>query len=288
MRDRFSFAILILLLFFINGCSSKDAIPAAIMNQDDFIIIAHRGASASAPEHTMASYEQAHLSGADYIEIDLQMSKDGHLIAMHDKKVDRTTNGRGLVKSKTLSEIKSLDAGTWFNDRYPPLAQAGFRNIEVPTLEEIFEHFGSSANYYIETKSPEEYPGMETELINLLKKYELTISDENPPKIIIQSFSRDSLKKIHKLEPAIPLIQLYNYKKMAELTDREIKAIKPYASGIGANANMVDKNYIKKAQQNGLAVHLYTVNKDKEIQKAVDFGANGIFTDYPKKWPGPY
>jgi len=81
--------------------------------------VAHRGASGYAPEHTLLSYELGESMKGDYIEIDLQMTKDGELIAMHDETLDRTTNGTGLVKDYTLEEIKQLDAGSWFNEKYP-------------------------------------------------------------------------------------------------------------------------------------------------------------------------
>ena len=108
----------------------------------------------------------------DYIELDLQMTKDGHLIAMHDEKVDRTTDGTGYVKDMTLAEIKKLDAGSWFNETYPQYAKPEYEGLQVPTLEEVFKEFGKNNSYYIETKSPEIYPGMEKELLRLVDKYE--------------------------------------------------------------------------------------------------------------------
>src|ERR671912_1204193 len=142
--------------------------------------IGHRGASAYAPEHTFAAYDLALEQGADYIEIDLQMTADGVLVAMHDKTLNRTADApegvperycRGLVSKKTLEQIQMCDAGSWFGPEY-----AG---EQIPTLEEIFDKYedpdyeGPPVNYYIETKNPDAAPGMEEELLRLLGEYGL-------------------------------------------------------------------------------------------------------------------
>lgn len=88
--------------------------PLSKEEQQHFLIIGHRGASGYAPEHTIEAYQLAAEMGADYLEIDLQQTKDGELVAMHDETVDRTTNGKGLVKSYSLKELQQLDAGSWF------------------------------------------------------------------------------------------------------------------------------------------------------------------------------
>jgi glycerophosphoryl diester phosphodiesterase len=270
--------IISILLFSITGCSSpKEDFTGP---SDNFIIIGHRGASAYAPEHTIASYEMATQLGADYIEIDLQMTKDGKLAAMHDQTVDRTTDRSGAVQSYTLEELQQLDAGSWFNLEHPGYADPAYSRLKVPSLEEIFQHFGSSVNYYIETKSPDLYPGMEEELLRLLHDYGLIGSKKDNARVIIQSFSSKSLKRIHREEPDIPLIQLISYKKPAELTDHDLKRWQKYAAGIGPNYNMIDEEYVKKARENGLLVHPYTINKQNEMEEGVAWGITGAFTDF--------
>ncbi|KXI82971.1 glycerophosphodiester phosphodiesterase, partial [Bacillus cereus] len=173
------------------------------INQSNYIKnIAHRGASAYAPEHTIAAYKLGQQLKGDYIEIDLQMTKDGYLVAMHDETLNRTTNGTGLVKEHTLEELKQLKADSSFNEKHPNLAKKEYENAKVPTLEEVIEVFGHDANYYIETKSPDEYPGMEEKLLEIINHYEIQ------DKVIIQSFSEESLQKIHNLNINIPLVQL--------------------------------------------------------------------------------
>ncbi|MGG4561024.1 glycerophosphodiester phosphodiesterase, partial [Bacillus toyonensis] len=230
------------------------------INQSNHIKnIAHRGASAYAPEHTIAAYKLGQQLKGDYIEIDLQMTKDGHLLAMHDETVNRTTNGKGLVKEHTLEEMKQLNVGSFFNEKYPNLAKKEFENAKVPKLKEIIEMFGHNANYYIETKSPDEYPGMEEKLLEIIKYYQ--ISD----KVIIQSFSEESLQKIHSLHANIPLVQLLSYQKSVQLNELEIEKYKTYCIGLGMNYKYIDSAYVKKIKKHGLEVHPFTVDNEKDM-----------------------
>ncbi|MCU4767372.1 glycerophosphodiester phosphodiesterase [Bacillus toyonensis] len=248
------------------------------INQSNHIKnIAHRGASAYAPEHTIAAYKLGQQLKGDYIEIDLQMTKDGHLVAMHDETVNRTTNGKGLVKEHTLEEMKQLNAGSFFNEKYPNLAKKEFENAKVPTLKEIIEIFGHNANYYIETKSPDEYPGMEEKLLEIIKYYQ--ISD----KVIIQSFSEESLQKIHSLHANIPLVQLLSYKKAVQLNELEIEKYKTYCIGLGMNYKYIDSAYVKKIKKHGLEVHSFTVDNEKDMKKLLSWGVDGMFTNYPDR-----
>ncbi|MCU4862986.1 glycerophosphodiester phosphodiesterase [Bacillus cereus] len=248
------------------------------INQSNHIKnIAHRGASAYAPEHTIAAYQLGQQMNGDYIEIDLQMTKDGHLVAMHDETLNRTTNGTGLVKEYTLEEIKQLNAGSLFNEKYPNLAKKDFEDAKVPTLEEIIETFGNGANYYIETKSPDEYAGMEEKLLEIIKHYE--ISDN----VIIQSFSEESLQKIHSLDVTLPLVQLLPYKKAVQLTELEIKKYKTYCIALGMNYKYIDSAYVKRIKKHGLEVHPFTVDNEKDMKKLLLWGVDGMFTNDPDR-----
>ena len=271
--------IMLVFFLFISGCS--DTKPAVPITTNEFLVIAHRGASTYAPEHTMLAYEIAQQSEATYIEIDLQMTKDGILVAMHDETIDRTTEGTGLVKDYTLEEIKQLDAGQWFNSTYPNFANESYEGLEVPTLEEIFSRFGDEVNYYIEMKSPKIYEEMEEELIALLQKYDLIHKDEKLPKVIIQSFNRASLTEFHELEPRLPLIQLFSFKEQTILSGQDYNSLSTYASGIGVNLSAVDKTFIHEVQEKGFQIHLYSINDELDMKKAIDFKANGAFTNTP-------
>lgn len=248
------------------------------------ITAAHRGASGYAPEHTLLSYEMGEKMKGDYIEVDLQMTKDGELIAMHDEKVDRTTNGTGFVKDMTLAEIKQLNAGSWFNEKYPQYAKPEYEGLQVPTLEEVFEKFGRGAKYYIETKSPNVYPGMEEKLLELLEKYKLTGENDRSSHVLIQSFSPDSLKKIHEMDPDLPLVQLKSYQTPASITDEELENIKQYAIGIGPNFTKIDKAYVQKVREHNLLIHPYTINEKEDMRKALEWGVTGLFTNFPDRF----
>ncbi|MCU5718033.1 glycerophosphodiester phosphodiesterase [Bacillus cereus] len=248
------------------------------INQSNHIKnIAHRGASAYAPEHTIPAYTLGQQLKADYIEIDLQMTKDGYLVAMHDETVNRTTNGTGLVKGHTLEELKQLNAGSTYNKKYPNLAKKEYENAKVPTLEEVIEVFGHDANYYIETKSPDEYPGMEEKLLEIINHYEIQ------DKVIIQSFSEESLQKINNLNINIPLVQLLSYKKAVQLTELEIKKYKTYCIGLGMNYKYIDSAYVKKIKKHGLEVHPFTVDNEQDMKRLLLWGVDGIFTNYPDR-----
>lgn len=242
----------------------------------DIVNVSHRGASGHAPEHTILAYEMGEKMHGDYIEVDLQMTKDGKLIAMHDEKLDRTTNGTGLVKEFTLEEIKKLDAGSWFNEQYPQYAKPEYAGLQVPTLEEVFQKFGKNRSYYIETKSPEVYPGMEKELLRLVDKYSI-----NKEKLLVQSFSSLSLKTMHQLDPTVKLVQLLSYKGDAVISDGEIKEISKYAIGIGPNHTYLNEAYVHKVVNSGLELHPYTVNTKDRMKTLIDWGVTGMFTNFP-------
>lgn len=253
------------------------------LNPNKIVNVAHRGASGHAPEHTMPAYELGQQMKGDYIEIDLQMTKDGELIALHDETLDRTTNGTGNVKDYTLAEIKQLDAGSWFNEKYPQYAKPEYAGLQVPTLQEVIETFGTGARYYIETKSPEVYPGMEEKLVEILKEYKLTGQNVPSSKVIVQSFSADSLKMVHEIDPTIPLVQLLWYDQPATLTDEELEEYKSYSIGLGMNHNKIDEAYVQKVRESGLLIHPYTVNEKTDMEKLLDWGVTGMFTNFPDR-----
>ncbi|WP_249929550.1 glycerophosphodiester phosphodiesterase [Planococcus maritimus] len=252
---------------------------STLLDEDAFLLIAHRGASTIAPEHTLASYQLAMDMDADYIEIDLQMTKDGVLVAFHDETVDRTTDGSGKVAEMSLADIKKLDAGSWFNAENPDRAKEEYVGIQVPTLEEIFIAFGDSANYYIETKQPAQSEGMEEKLLELLDQFELLGASQPEGKVIIESFSADSLTTLHQMDEDIPLIQLIDNMNQAIPAAETFELYVEYAVGIGVSSKKVDEAYITVAREAGLLVHPFVVDKLAEGEKMKSCGATGIFTN---------
>ncbi|WP_018664482.1 glycerophosphodiester phosphodiesterase family protein [Heyndrickxia acidiproducens] len=229
-------------------------------------VIAHRGASGYAPEHTLAAYELAKKQGADFIEIDLQMTKDGRLIAMHDDTVDRTTNGQGLVKDHTLSQIKALDAGSWFSP--------DDKGEKVPELEEIIRHFGTSIPYYIEIKNSDSE--MVRKLVEVLRRHRLIGKNSHKGQVVIESFHAKSLIAFDKKYPDTEIIQLGDPLKM------NIEEVKTYADGVGPSLNHLSETFVKRAHKNGLAVHVWTVDNRETKQKLQKWQVDAIFTDFTK------
>lgn len=238
------------------------------------LIIAHRGASGYAPEHTMQAYKLAMEDyAADYLELDLQITKDGFLICMHDAKLDRTTNGTGLVIEHSISELKKLDAGKWFGNE--------FKNAKIPTLEEVFQTFGHRVNYYIEVKNTSDSRIVPL-LLEMIEKYGLLSRNtllKEP--LIIQSFSSDILKEIHNKYQGIALMQLTKKGYLTTVTDEELYSIKTYAHIVGPHIqDITNVSVIEKLHSIGLEVHVYTVNKVEDKQKLQNYGIDGYFTDY--------
>ncbi len=256
-------------------------------------IIAHRGASAYGPEHTLEAYKQAMTMKADYVEFDLQMTKDGQLIALHDETLSRTTNAKELypdrapwrVKDFTLEEIKHLDAGSWFNQAYPDQAKQSYVGQQVPTLEEAIEfvkkHGNGKVGLYMETKAPNVYPGMEEKLIEVLEKTD-ALDDEM---LFLESFSEESLRKLHNLVPDVKLIQLYSGSMLAgKDVNQEMKRITEYAAGVGPSKELVVPKLMQAAHQNKLLVHPWTVNSQDDMVSLLSLGIDGQFTNYPDRF----
>lgn len=253
--------------FILSSCSNN-------VLDKEFLNIAHRGASGSAPEHTFAAYDKAIKEKADYIELDLQMTKDKKLVAMHDNKINRTTDGDGLVKNKTLSQIRKLDAGSHFNKT--------FAGEKVPELSDILKKYYNKTNFYIETKTPEMYPEMDRMLIEELNsKVLLNKNKLKKGKVIVQSFSEKSLINIYKTNNNIPLIKLINDDDVNSLSDRELERLSKHMYGIGLNQKIVNEELVERIQNKGLKVHVFTLNKEKEVKKMKTIGVDGVFNNNP-------
>ena len=264
--------------------SSKNKVNENIL--DNNVSIAHRGASGYAPEHTFYAYDKAHKEfNADYIELDLQMTKDGNLIAMHDEDVERTTGNKGRVEDYTTKELKQMDVGSWFNKKYPKYAKKEYKGAKIPTLEEILDRYGDNANYYIETKSPDVYPGMEEKLLHSLEKHNLLSNQKlNKGQVVIQSFSQESLLKVANMNNQIPLVQLVDENKLSTFTSKDLKFISSYAIGVGPDYSDLDEQMVQKLHNYNLKVHPYTVNTEKDMQQMLNIGVDGVFSNYIDKY----
>ncbi len=250
------------------------------------LVIAHRGFSYAAPEHTFAAYDQAIAAGADFIEQDVQRTKNGVLIVIHDGTVDRTLSGdasscRGNVGNHTLAELKSCSAGRWFIETFPSRARAEYATLRIPTLLEVLRRYKSNARFYIETKDPEKYAGIEREIVEMLRAEGLLDPfPDGSPRVYIQSFSEASLEQFKALEPSLPRIRLTPRVGSATLRVM-LDAVRNYAIGIGPNIDDVDEALVSAAHARCMVIHPYTANSPGEISSMVALGVDGMFTNRP-------
>jgi glycerophosphoryl diester phosphodiesterase len=276
-------------------------------------VIAHRGASFYAPESTRPAYLLAHEMGADYLELDLQRSRDGVLVVFHDDDLSRTTDvaevfpGRehAPVGTFTFEELERLDAGSWFNRRFPTRARPAFRGLRILRLEDVValaESRNRRPGLYIETKSARRYPGIELELIETLaaRGWIDRAAARPQARVILQSFELDSLARLQALAPQVPRIWLIDETLVArEGWNSLLKQAQGVASGIGtwglrhALSLRWDRTaapvryfttwpwYTGQAHRAGLVVHAWTVNDRWELGALRFFGVDGFFTDRP-------
>ncbi|MCI0433232.1 MAG: glycerophosphodiester phosphodiesterase [Gemmatimonadetes bacterium] len=259
---------------------------AAVDGGMAMIIIGHRGAAGHAPEHTFASWDAALEMGADYLEQDLQMTADGYLVVMHDDTLDRTARGAGCtghVIRKTLDELAACDAGTWFNDSFPDRARPEYAALRIPTLDSVFSRYAGRARFYIETKNPDDAPGMEQALVALLAKHGLAPRSPGDPRVIIQSFSTESLRRVRALATALPLVQLFRSRESSRTIRNQLDDLIGLAWGVGPHWEDVDAALVAAAHRRGFVIHPYTVNEPAHMRALIELGVDGMFTDYPDR-----
>lgn len=290
------------------------AAPLAMRAAPRKILIAHRGASAYAPENTLPAYRLAIEQGADYVEQDLQITRDGVLVCLHDVTLERTTDaarvypqrGRAVdaagetarrwpVADFTLEEVRRLDAGAWFSEK--------FRGTRIPTWEEAIEAVRGKAGLYPELKAPELYAKqglpMEELVWETLRRNGLHEPGADPrTPVILQSFSAEALKKLRALGCKLPMTFLLG--RGAErrwLTVEGLAEVRSFASGIGPEKSLVlkDPALVRRARELGLTVTPYTFRSadtagfaDVRSEMAYylyKLGVDAVFTDNPDQFP---
>ena len=268
MSKRFLFASLIAVLFvsiamFIAFSAVREEAEPSLVETPK--IFAHRGASDRFNESTLTAYQIAAQDGVDALEIDLRMTKDGELVVMHDETIDRTTTGSGEVSEYTVEELKTFQTVAVFSDETTV--------EEIPTLKELLETFLNTEGYYIETRLVNGQLLMEKPLIQLLDEFDL-LSEEL---VTIQSFSQDSLDKVHELSPDLPLALLFRKGEFDLKT-----ALSVEYPIIGLEASDATLKVVNQLHRQGKEVHVFfndleTQAEEQERVKA--FNVDGYFTD---------
>lgn len=208
----------------------------------------------------MKSYRKAFELGVDYLEQDLQLSKDNKLVCIHDATIDRTTNGSGKVSDYTLAELQQFDAGD---------------GEKIPSLDEVIKEFGKKTKYYIETKNPRSKK-MDDELIKVLKENNLIGASNSEQHVVIQSFSEESLRYIKSKYSNLDTVYL-----RSDLSSTNYKNVSEFADGLGVKASELTMEVIDNIKESGLVVHPWTVDDLEDMEKLLNWGVEGIFTNYP-------
>jgi glycerophosphoryl diester phosphodiesterase len=224
--------------------------------------IAHRGASGTFPENTVSAFRAAIDAGADMCELDVQLSRDGAVVVIHDETVERTTDGKGEVAELTLEELKRLDAGAKFKG-------GSFKDARIPTLEEVFAVTSGKCGLNIELKAG----GLEHRVAQIMQARN-ALDDS-----MVSSFEWDSLKKIQQLHFNIRIALLAD-EKPVELMMNAV-AMRAYA--INPRWDMVTADLCKAAHSRGLKLYTWTVDADARMRALIECGVDGIMTNYPER-----
>jgi glycerophosphoryl diester phosphodiesterase len=275
------------------------------------MLVAHRGASSIVAEHTLAAYEEAIASGADALECDVRLSRDAHLVCVHDRTVNRTSDGRGVVSDLDLDALDALDFTSWRTDLpmsadelltdSPYLAGVAADRVErgggVLTLELLLglvQDAGRDVRLLIETKHPTRYGGLvEQTLVDLLARFGWA-GPPGPPesklkrtpsnlhnRVVVMSFAPTAVRRVRLLAPAIPTVLLLE-RLMPKRRTGQLPAGIPIA-GPGLHVLQADPGYVARAHAHGKQVYVWTVNSAVDVQFVLDLGVDTIITDHPRE-----
>ncbi|MDT9701686.1 glycerophosphodiester phosphodiesterase [Streptomyces sp. P17] len=257
-------------------------------------VVAHRGASEEAPEHTLAAYKKAIEDGADALECDVRLTADGHLVCVHDRRVNRTSNGRGAVSALELADLAALDFGSWrkgepWRNRVEEpdweVRPEDPQDTSVLTLERLLElvaDAGRPVELAIETKHPTRWAGqVEERLLHLLKRFGLdspASAAESPVRVM--SFSARSLHRVRAASPTLPTVYLMQFVS-PRLRDGRLPAGVRIA---GPSVRIVRNHptYVERLKRAGHQVHVWTVNEPEDVDLCVELGVDAIITNRPR------
>ena len=235
-------------------------------------VIAHRGGANLAPENTLAAFSTAMNMGVDLIEIDVVLTKDEHVIVLHDKTIDRTTNGTGIAKEMYLPEIKRYDAGSWFDDK--------FLGEKIPTLEEVLELVATNIVLLVEIKGgDEEFPGIEKRVVDIVEEYN---AEE---RVIIQSFNENTVLRVKTLNPNLKTFYLLgrNFQEFFNgmIDKSEMGEFQKLYDGLAPHYSLLDSQKVLALKELDFSIYTWTVNDQEHMKNVIDLNVDGIITDSP-------
>lgn len=248
------------------------------------LVIAHRGYSAMAPENTATAVDLGATVGAEFVEIDVQMSADGGLVVMHDTTLSRTTNAPLVYPARapwnvldfTLDEMRELDAGTWYGYSQDPL-NFRYAGEPVPDLHVILETLRDRSGLLLEVKSPDLYPGIEAAIATELENAGWVRDGQPLQPLIVQSFNWDSMATYARLHPGVPIGLLGN----APADEATWARVTPYSDWINPSHSTLTPELIADIHRRGLRTSPYTVDDAERMQELLAMGVDGIITNHP-------
>lgn len=234
----------------------------------NFVRIAHRGASGAFPENTRLAVEKALEAGADMIELDCQLSADGHLVIFHDERLFRITGTGGIVNRMPLEHLKRLDVGGW---RAP-----AFKGEQILTLEEVVAMIRGQTDLCLDIKQyPGSSPGMELKLLFILSHYDYI------ERTIFSSFDYACLRRVRELAPEARIGVIYgsDTKENPFVVAQQVEA-----AALHVQKELVTREFLHKTWASGLDAVVWTVNELPEIQNFASLGVQGIMSDFPERF----
>lgn len=239
-------------------------------------VVAHRGASIVAAEHTAGAYRAAIESGADGLECDVRLTADGHLVCVHDPRIDRTSTGRGRVSNQTLDQLQAHNFGSWWNPG--DSLDGGDEILTLPELLDMALSADRPLQLAIETKHPTRYGGYtEQVLVQTLERYGL--ADGAGGRVRVMSFSSIALRRMRELAPAIRTVYLMDKVPMLQ----RFGPLPFGASIAGPSVELVvsDPAQIRRWQAGGFEVHVWTVDTRDDLEACMLAGVTAVITNVP-------
>lgn len=248
------------------------------------LVFAHRGGADALPEHTLAAYLRALEEGADGVECDVRLTRDGHLVCVHDRRLNRTSNGTGLVSTKTLAELEELDFGSWHAST-ASVEELSLDHTRLLTLERLLlalREFDRPVQLLIETKHPSRYGGeVERRLVEMLHKHSLADPEPGDPlQVTVMSFSALALRRIRSLARALPTVYLLEL--MPPGVSRGRLPFGAHIAGPGIGLIRSRPGLVANFRAAGRPTYVWTVNDEPDVDLVLAQGVDGIITDRPR------